>query len=269
MKKLTDLIIRKIAAHPGLFLFLDYDGTLTPIASGPSKARLSPQVRALLCELKAAEGVKIAIVSGRSLGNLKRYVRIPGILLVGNHGFEIRGSGISYVHPEALAQRGSMAGLSRYFKRELSQQPGFFVEHKKFSVSIHYRQVTSPRVIRTVKRRLFRKLACLRRTPVAFKEGKKVWELRPNAAWHKGKAVLWLARHAQKGGQRLFPVYVGDDVTDEDAFEALRKRGAGIKVFSGKRCRSHARFLLRSPGEVARFLRRLLILRTTLGGSHV
>lgn len=265
MRRLNDQIIKKIARNPLLFLFLDYDGTLTPIVSGPSKAKLDPQVRLLLRELRSMNGVRVAIVSGRSLGNLKRYVRIPGLILAGNHGFEVSGPGISYLHPEAIAQKRLFSGLARYFRKTLFSKRGFFVEHKTFSISVHYRQVRSSYLIQAVKRLLLDKLRALSHTPIALKDGKKVWEIRPTAEWHKGKTVLWLIKHAEKTKRCFFPVCMGDDVTDEDAFYAIRKRGIGIKVHSGKRCCSHARYFVRSSGEAVRCLRKLVSLRKEEG----
>jgi len=266
---LTDSTIKKIAANPFLFLFLDYDGTLTPIASGPSKAKLSPTVRALLHELKTMRGVRLAIVSGRSLGNLKQYVRIPGLIYAGNHGFEVEGPGMSYIHPEATAQKRLFSKLTDYFRKELSIYRGFFVEHKTFSISIHYRHVRSKAAVRTAKRMILKKLETLRYTPIALKGGKKVWEIRPTAEWHKGETVLWLIKQYRAKGPRPFPVYMGDDVTDEDAFYAIRKQGIGIKVANRANGRSYAGYFVRSSGEAVRFLRKLLILRKSGGGPDV
>lgn len=269
MDRLNDSVIKKIAGKPFLFLFLDYDGTLTPIASGPSKAKLSPSVRSLLRELKAMRGIKVAIVSGRSLGNLKRYVRVPGLIYAGNHGFEVHGPGVSYIHPEALTQKRLFSKLTGYFRKALSGYQGFFIEHKTFSISIHYRHVTSARLFRAARRVLLKKLESLKHTPIALKGGKKVWEIRPTAQWHKGKTVLWLISHAGGAARRPFPVYMGDDVTDEDAFSAIRKNGIGIKVIGQGKGRSHAQYFVRSSGEAVRFLRRLVALRKHKGHSNV
>ncbi|MBU9888466.1 MAG: trehalose-phosphatase [Candidatus Omnitrophica bacterium] len=261
MRRLDLGTIARIAARPLLFLFLDYDGTLTPIVSGPSKARLSPSVRSLLHTLKRSEGIQVAIISGRSLVNLKRFVRVPGLICAGNHGFEMRGPGLSYVHPMALALEPFFATITGKLRRALASFRGIRVEHKTFSVSVHYRQLRSPGRIREARQTLLRELADFKHTPVVLVTGKKVWELRPTAAWHKGKAVLWLLDRVRKGKQRYFPVFVGDDTTDEDAFHAVRKKGVGIKVCTGKKERSLARYYVRGPGEAVRFLRQVLSLR--------
>jgi trehalose 6-phosphate phosphatase len=270
MKKLNDQVIARIAAEPSLFLFLDYDGTLTPIASGPSKAKLSGSVRQLLRELKAAKGVRVAIVSGRSLANLKQYVRIPGLIYAGNHGFEIQGHGISYVHPAALALEHSFRKMTQQLKKALGLFHGILIEHKTFSISIHYRNVRSYDRIQTAKKILLGKLKSLRHTPVVLADGKKVWEIRPTAEWHKGETVTWLLRrvgHSEK--KDYFPVYAGDDVTDEDAFRAIRKKGVGIKVTCGKNGRSQARYYVRSTAEAVRFLRKIISLRKAKGLLNV
>lgn len=269
MKKINERVIAKIAEQPSLFLFLDYDGTLTPIASGPSKARLSSKVRFLLRKLKKLEGIEIAIVSGRSLGNLKRYVRISGLILAGNHGFEVEGPGFSYVHPEARTQERLFSGLIDYFRKELPARHGFFVEDKTFSISVHYRRVRSEKLIRAAKRMVFEKLRTLKHTPIALKGGKKVWEIRPTADWHKGKTVLWLIKHSKEKGESPYPVYMGDDVTDEDAFRAIRKKGMGIKVLSEAKGRSSAHCFVRSSAEAVRFLSKLLAFRKSEGCGNV
>jgi len=266
MRALTEKIISRIAASPALFLFLDYDGTLTPIASGPSKARLGPRVRRLLKKLRSLKSVRIAIVSGRSLANLKQYVRIPGLIYAGNHGFEVAGLGMTYVHPAATALEPVFRKCSGRLRKLMAPFRGILIEHKRFSVSIHYRQVRSPGKVREARRLLMNELRTLRHTPVVLATGKKVWEIRPTREWHKGETVAWLLRHAGNSGRKkFFPVYVGDDTTDEDAFRAIRKDGIGIKVHSGRGGRSSARYYVRSTAEAVRFLEKIIRLRTTKG----
>lgn len=270
MRRLTEKIIQRIAAEPRLFLFLDYDGTLTPIASEPSKAKLSAAVRQLLRKLKAAKNVRVAVVSGRSLANLKQYVRIRGLIYAGNHGFEVQGQGISYVHPAAKALKNSFRKLTRQLKQVFAPFRGVVVEHKTFSVSVHYRKVRSQGQIRNARRILLEKLKFLRHTSAVLARGKKVWEIRPTDAWHKGETVAWLLRSAERSERkRFFPVYVGDDATDEDAFRAIRKKGAGIRVTSGSAEGSQARYAVRSPAEVIRFLRKIVSLRKDAGPQNV
>lgn len=270
MKKLNDRTIDQIASESALFLFLDYDGTLTPIASGPSKAKLSAWVRQLLCELKTMKGVEVAIVSGRALANLKQYVRIPGLIYAGNHGFEIEGRGISYVHPVARALEHSFEKMIRQLRSAFVSFRGIVIEPKTFSVSVHYRQVRSRSQIQKAKQVLLEKLGSLKRSSVVLAEGKKVWEIRPTDKWHKGETVSWLLRHVDRLEKKsYFPVYVGDDITDEDAFRAIRKKGVGIKVTSGKGGRSQARYYVRSTAEAVCFLRKILSLRKTKGLLNV
>lgn len=266
MRALTEKIISRIAAVPALFLFLDYDGTLTPIASGPSKARLSPRVRRLLKKLKSLKDVRVAIVSGRSLANLKQYVRIPGLIYAGNHGFEAAGPGLAYVHPAAAALEPVFRKCTRRLRKIMAPFRGILIEHKRFSVSVHYRQVRSSGKVREARRLLMSELRSLRHTPVVLAAGKKVWEIRPTREWHKGETVAWLLRRAGNSGwKKFFPVYVGDDTTDEDAFRAIRKSGIGIKVNSGGGRRSSARYFVRSTGEAVRFLEKIIRIRTAKG----
>ncbi len=264
MRHLNLKVVQQIVRKPKLFFFLDYDGTLTPIASGPSEAKLSAPVRGLLRDLAGLKDVRVAIVSGRSLANLKQYVRIPGLIYSGNHGFEIEGRGLSYVHPEALAFEKLFFKLTQKLRRIFAPFRGILVEHKTFSISVHYRHVRSCKFIQKAKEILLNELEPFKDTSLALAHGKKVWEIRPTAEWHKGETVLWLMRQSNRSVKRcFFPVYVGDDTTDEDAFRAIRNSGMGIKVTSKGKIRSHAKYYVRSTAEAVRFLRQVVSLRRT------
>ncbi|OGW88293.1 MAG: trehalose-phosphatase [Omnitrophica bacterium RIFCSPLOWO2_01_FULL_50_24] len=241
-----------------VMLFLDYDGTLTPMTELPESARLTNRMKKLLSELVLMEDISLAIVSGRSLEQLKRFIGVSGLLYVGNHGFEIEGPSIRYTHSGAVEAKGFMQDIAALLKTAFSSVQGIFIENKTFTLSIHYRQVPEDKVDRT--RMIFLKTIhpFLDKAQAIFTEGKKVLEVRPALGWNKGTAVTWLYRRslAANPSRDILPVYVGDDRTDEAAFHAMKDCGLGVKVAENTPD-SHAGYYLRTPDEIYDFLRRV------------
>jgi trehalose 6-phosphate phosphatase len=248
--------VQEIAGRSGkVAVFLDYDGTLTPIVSQPEDAWLSDSMRQTLRALAAR--APVAILSGRDLDNVQRRVSVNGVVYAGSHGFDIAG-------PRGLQKQVATEFLPNldYAEKELREMldriPEARVERKRFSIAAHYRNVKEnvvPKVERAVSEVTARHCE-LRRI-----DGKKVYELLPAIDWDKGKAVIWLLEtlglESRSGGIR--PIYIGDDSTDEDAFRAIERRGIGILV-SDQSQPTAARYSLRDPAEVERFLRALTTL---------
>ena len=236
-------------------VFLDYDGTLTPIVSQPEEALLSNSMRQALQELAARTAV--AILSGRELEDVRRRVAISAIVYAGSHGFDIAG-------PRGLRRQVATEFLPRLetaekeLREALDGIPGARVERKHFSIAAHYRNVTKddvPKVKQAVGEVAWRHRELRKMT------GKKVHELQPDIGWDKGQALMWLLETLGLEGENVFPIYIGDDCTDEDAFWALRSRGIGVLVSEQSRPTA-ARYSLRNPDEVEEFLRSL----TATGG---
>ncbi len=269
MKQLTDPIIRQIAGAPGLLICLDYDGTLTPIVKNPAKGVLSASGRNLLRALKKLQGVRIALISGRSLKSLKKMVRVPGMIYAGNHGFELEGFGMKRVHPAALATRSVMRRIVGKLKTDCRLIPGLLIENKTYSLSVHYRRLPA-KEIPAAKSLLLKSIGpFLKSSQVILTDGKKVWEIRPAAEWNKGTTLVWLfARVFSEGPGHIHPLYIGDDLTDEDAFKALKNRGTVIKVTGKQKEHSHAVYRLRSPREVLEFLKKIIIYRQKRNWRH-
>lgn len=238
-------------------LFLDYDGTLTPMVSHPSKARLSAAGRRLLRSLSRRPGIWIALVSGRALKEVRRMVGVKGLCYVGNHGLELAGPKIRYVHPMARKSRPVMKKIAALLRKKLKKVRGAWVEDKGFTLSVHYRQVESGEKL--LVRRLFHNVVRLyaEKSQVRLTAGKKVLEVRPPAHWTKGSVVNWLlARQRALSHGPVLPIYIGDDLTDEDAFRVLGKQGITVRVGAGNPL-TRAQYRLRSPAGVARFLQLL------------
>lgn len=250
LERWEELVARLHDKRP--VVFLDYDGTLTPIVARPELAVLAEEMRRTVRTLAAR--CPVAIVSGRDRTDVQGRVGIKGLIYAGSHGFDIAGPpgmDLNYEHSQ-----GFLASLDRAeheFRRSLSGIAGARVERKKFSIAVHFREAPpqcEARLEPVVD-------AVLRRCPELRKGlGKKVFELRPAVDWHKGKAVLWLLDAMGYAGTDALPVYIGDDVTDEDAFSAVAGRGLGIVVAEVPR-ETTAGYRLKSTAEVGLFLHKL------------
>jgi trehalose-phosphatase len=233
-------------------LFLDYDGTLTPIVLRPEMALLSEEMRVTIRKL--AEIIFVAVISGRDLEDVKDLVGIPSISYAGSHGFDI--SGPEGKHMEFQKGRDFLPKLEKA-KHRMSTQieavAGARIESKKFSFAVHFREV-SPREVPEIEKivdQVVAEFPDLRKSA-----GKKVFEIQPNLDWNKGKALLWLLEAFHLNTPDVFPIYIGDDVTDEDAFKVLKDKGIGIVVGENGR-HSVAQYRLKHPAEVRHFLQEL------------
>jgi alpha,alpha-trehalase len=245
--------VQDIAGRSGrLAVFLDYDGTLTPIVSHPENASLSDSMRQALRELVAR--APVAILSGRDLDDVRRRVDLDGIVYAGSHGFDIAGPGLRRELGAEFLPELDLA--EKELRKALDDIPGARVERKHFSVAAHYRNIDGndmPEVARAVE------TVAARHRELRRIDGKKVYELLPDIDWDKGKAVMWLLEtlglESRSGG--ICPIYIGDDRTDEDAFRALESRGVGILVSEQPQVTA-ASYWLSNPEEVERFLRELI-----------
>ncbi len=241
--------IARRAEGKRIAVFLDYDGTLTPIVARPELAVLSEETRATLHGLSRL--CPVAIVSGRDRADVEGLVGIDSLFYAGSHGFDIAGPGGQRFEPAEVAEcAGALESAARELQERVRAIAGTLVEPKRYAVAVHYRLVAEAEAekIRRAVDEVARKYPLLCRS-----EGKKVFELRPAIAWDKGKAVLWLLHALGLEGPDALGLYVGDDVTDEDAFVALRDQGVGILVAAQARP-TRAHYLLRDPAEVRQFL---------------
>lgn len=236
-------------------VFLDFDGTLAPIVERPQDAAIPDATRRAVERL--ARRVPVAVISGRGLDDVAGRVALPHLHYAGSHGFEIQ-SPSAGGEPERRGFGDPFQPLieeaSRALHEDLAGVPGAQVEPKGRTVAVHYRRVAAadrPRVEEAVER------VVERQPKLARHGGKKVYEIRPALDWHKGRAVTWLLDRLDPGSPDALPIYVGDDVTDEDAFAELEEHGGvGIAVLDAPRP-TRAAWSLRDPNEVRRFLERL------------
>ena len=246
-----------------IMLLLDYDGTLTPIVSRPRLAKLPVASKKLLQKLSGLNDVKIGIITGRPLKEIKKLVGLPELIYIGNHGLELQGPKIQFVHPEAKRTQKILQHIRGRLQKALRPFRGVWVEDKDLTLSVHYRQLAAEweESAKAVLTKVLKPY--LKSSKVVITEGKKVWEVRPPAAWHKGTAGLWLlARSMVRRSEKVMPVYFGDDRTDEDAFRLLKGKGIMVRVTSSPEEPTEAGYYVRSPREVVEFLNRLKQLKT-------
>jgi len=250
-----DKLSSKIQDSLDVFLFLDYDGTLTPIVRRPGQAKFPRSVKNSINKLKRDRMFTIAIISGRSLKDVKKMVGMKGIIYAGNHGLEMEGSGIRFSMPPAVdLARPIVKKIGTQLRKDIKNIIGVFVEDKGATLSLHYR-LARPKDSALIKKKLDKIVKpYIISKKIRITSGKKVWEVRPNLDWNKGRAVNWLLKK-----RNAFPLYIGDDITDVDAFRAIR--GRGVSVFVGKPKRGiSSDYFLSNPREVAKFLKKLTML---------
>ena len=251
----------RIQQAKNLFLFLDYDGTLTPIVSRPELALCPSEVKRHLEKLRDLPRVYLAIISGRSLEDLRGKVGVSDIIYVGNHGLEIENPGGRHKNILSLTRTRELKKITQNLRRSLEEIPGILFEEKGPILSVHYRNV-SQKFFAQIPQVLKEELQQWKdRWKMA--SGKMVLEIQPNVYFHKGKAVTEILKTVPSQG--LLPIYLGDDQTDEDAFRVLK--GQGISVFIGPgTLPSEADYFLQDPDEVQEFLFRCQEARRA--GSH-
>jgi trehalose 6-phosphate phosphatase len=249
-----ELACRLAGKRPAVFL--DYDGTLTPIVDRPEDALISESMRGAVSGL--AERCPVCVVSGRDRLVVQELMGIDYLIVAGSHGFDMW----SPAGGEIQREEGSeFEGLLEEVKARLNEEAGpiegALVEPKSASVAIHYRLVSDeerPKVKGIADAVLAEHPDGLKVTP-----GKTVYEIQPKIDSDKGKAVLYLLEALDLDRDDVVPMYLGDDITDEHAFEALAERGIGIfvgraddpEVGGRSTC---ADYVLHTVEEVERFL---------------
>ncbi len=233
-------ILRHIQKR-GYLLMLDFDGVLAPIVAQPHRARMSERTRALLA--KCAQSSPVAVISGRALTDVRKRARLSQLWYAGNHGAEwwmgkLRGrEELSSDSFTALhAARDEFRKLSRHYR-------GVIVQDKALTFSVHFRHLSAVRTPRfkTEVRRIAKDFF---RTLDVAEGGEYIYNVRSRTGHTKAFAVKLARRLAPKGAA---PIFIGDDTTDEDAFEALPN---GITIRVGKHRGSAARYFVRTRKDV-------------------
>ena len=249
--KNLDKITTQLQNSPTRVLMLDFDGTLTPIVKSPKAAKLSRKVKNLLVKLSKKEGLYLAIISGRSLGDLKKKVNLSNIIYSGNHGLEGEILKEKYCFPISDKTLMALKIIRKQLNQIAGQYKGVFIEDKRLILSFHYRMAEDkiPEV-KSAFQRVVKPYAQDRL--ISIIAGKMVFSVRPEVDWNKGSfAKLVINKIQMRTKTTPVSIFIGDDATDEDIFRKLEK---GITVKVGKDEQSKAKYWLEDTDNVFKFL---------------
>jgi trehalose 6-phosphate phosphatase len=230
--KTINSLLKRIKRKEKTLLIFDYDGTLVPIRNKPDAAVMDSVVRKAVENLSKFKFLKIAVVTGRSIKDLKKLsgLNTAGITVYGIHGGEIEVHGKTAENIENNKILKSVKNVYAGLRKKLSQADGIIIENKKYSVAMHYRLSNAPQPALDIFFEIVKKYE--KSGLFKIQKGKKVVELLP-CEFSKDKAVSDIM---QKNKDYL-PVYFGDDVTDIGGFKEVRKfagYAVGIKPLSFK-----------------------------------
>lgn len=255
-----DSLWRRVAAAPHRLLFLDYDGTLAPFTAARGEARPLPRSMNLLARIAAEARTEVAIVSGRPVTELESLAQAPFALLVGEHGWEERGPDGGLVRHPMPAEVARVLDEAERLARASGW--GENLERKRAAVVLHTRALEPGRARSLEEHWLpaLREIAPAESFAVDRIDGGV--ELRARGR-DKGAVVRERLSRARAG---TLAVFVGDDVTDEDAFAAVREHGFGVRVGpSGRPTMALAR--IPSVEGVADFLEEWLTVSGSAAGT--
>lgn len=243
-------IMEALPKDQKLLLLLDYDGTLVEIAPRPELARPPQELMHVLDRLASLPGLALVVVSGRSLKSLRELLPIRGLNYLGSHGAEGLVRGESWTLKAEAGSKEAREALQRELAGKLANLSGWWLEAKPLGFALHYRQAEPEEEVRIFKVLKPWLDQVNRSGRYQILQGKKVLEILPQGV-SKGGAIHEIL--LLPGFSGLFPVYLGDDVTDESAFQVLQGRGLTIKVGVDTGATA-ATYSLANPAAVQKFL---------------
>jgi trehalose-phosphatase len=245
--------IRTKLAGKNILLFLDYDGTLAEIVDDPDLAVISDKMIKILKTISENPRFQLVIISGRSLKDITQRIQVKNAIISGNHGLEIEGADFIYMHPVPPLFSSDLFIIKNKLLAVLGIYKGVWIEDKYLSICIHYRlaeKTQIPEIKEAVQKAVAKYIL---EHKIKLKNGKMIIEIMPAIHWNKGLAVNWIMSNLSD--KRYYPVYFGDDSTDEDAFRELEKNG--LTVLVGKRNDSCAQYFVNTVTEVSEILTEL------------
>ncbi len=238
LKKFLDVIEK----HP--VFFFDFDGTLVELASTPDKVKFKYTTKHILENLSNI--FPVGIISGRCLSDLQKIIAINGIFYTGNHGVEVEGPGLSFIEPNTSKFRYLILNLLDELKTKLSSYNPL-IEDKIYAIGIHYRNIDTRRVNDFLSEVTKILEIPLNKNEIKILNGKKIIEVKPPVEWNKGNSVKLILKHLKND---YLPIYFGDDLTDEFAFETVNElNGTSVLIGNGN-SPTKAKFILNSPQEL-------------------
>ena len=253
----SSLRINKIISKSNsIFLFLDYDGTLVPFKDRPTDVTTSKSIKKIIRQLIRNPKVTVTIVTGRTLRDIKRLLKIQGLSYIALHGLHIESSsGFQFSWHKANQARLLIKKIKEDVQLKLRKENGAFLEDKELTLVLHYRLVSTDK-IKSIQETFKRSVNRIDKKKILeIINGAKVIEARPKG-WNKGKAVeQFLLKNSNK--KNILTIYIGDDITDEDAFQFIAKKGISIYVTNKSNRKTAAQYWVKNPDQVFLFLRSL------------
>ncbi len=251
-------IEKRIREAERIILFLDYDGTLTPIVERPEMAVADEELKNLLNTLSANPKIEIIITSGRAIQTLKQLIPLRNIVYAGDHGINIEfPSGESFTWHKAKQVNPIINKiyneLSQYFKSE----PRVILEKKNSNLSVHYRLLEDVNKINETIQATYKIVKKHDKSSLLqIFTGSKIVEIRAKG-WDKGKVVEIISKKLKTTNRDLM-FFIGDDITDEDGFKKIKSTGIPILVKNDNNRETFADYFLNNPLQVRQFLSYLI-----------
>jgi trehalose-phosphatase len=251
-----------------LLLLTDFDGTLADLAPRPGQAFAADSVRAEADAISRLESVTFGVVSGRRLADVRTRVGPAAEFVAGLHGLEIEGPGVEFHHQALRDVAPVLRRILQAAERDLAWCPGLLLEDKTYALTCHVRLAPPDLAERALDE--FEAIAEPEIVAHVLKTlpGAAALELLPSVDWHKGRAVEWIRSSVQSRVGDLVVVYLGDDRTDEDAFQSLGDDDLAVGVGD----RTHTDLIdwrLAGPLSVGRLLGFLARFRSGLDDAPV
>lgn len=249
--------LERLAKGRLVTLFLDYDGTLTPIVNNPDDAVLSNETRQAIKEL--AKLFPTAIISGRGRAKVEEFVQLAELYYAGSHGMDIAApkfSDITLAFQPAAQYESLIQEVTRRLQEVTKHIQGSSIEDNKYCVSVHFRNChheSYEEILKLVEN------IVTQEPDLHMTRGRKVLEVRPRVNWDKGSALVHLLSMLGIPEDEVFCLYIGDDRTDEDAFRVLAERGIGAGILVSNKVKpTKGIWTVRDPCEVTKLLKRLI-----------
>ncbi|MBW6480313.1 MAG: trehalose-phosphatase [Bacteroidales bacterium] len=236
-------------------IFLDYDGTLSPIVLRPEDAIISDEMKETLQLL--ARLFTVAVVTGRDKEDVENLVGLDELVYAGSHGYIISGpNGLFMEHEDSKKVIPKLDEIEKELKKELNEKTkGTQLDRKRYAIGVHYRNARpeDEAVVYEIVNKMIS-----RHKGFKTGAGKKILEIKPDLDWHKGKAVEWILKTLKLSDRNdIIPVFIGDDITDEDAFKTLQDKGIGILV-GGHGKQTAATYALKNVFQVKELFQKLI-----------